>query len=182
VLFCDIRGFTARTEHMAPADVIGFLNEHMTALTRIVHEHHGVVDKFVGDALMAIFGAPEAGVHDAYDAVRAGWRMLEARASLNAGARDALAIGIGIASGQVVAGCMGSLDRLNYTVVGERVNLAARLCSQAGPMEVLIDDPTRRQVADLVSVEALPAIKLKGFTTPVHAFRLTGLRSLASAS
>jgi class 3 adenylate cyclase len=182
ILFCDIRGFTARTEHMPPREVIDFLNEHMTALTRVVHEHHGIVDKFVGDALMAIFGAPRAGADDPEHAVRAAWAMIAARARLNAGRADGLAIGIGIATGQVVAGCMGSLTRLNYTVVGERVNLAARLCATAGPMEVLIDDETQRHVAGLVRVEPLPAVSLKGFATALRTYRLTGVGPLASAS
>ena len=109
VLFCDIRGFTGHTEHMPPATVIALLNEHMTALTAIVHEHGGIVDKFVGDALMAIFGAPEARPHAAEDAVRAAARMLEARARLNAASPSTRStIGIGIASGEVIVGCMGS--------------------------------------------------------------------------
>jgi len=157
---------------MDPAEVIQLLNEHMTALTAVVHAHHGVVDKFVGDALVALFGAPTTTGDDARNAVRAAWQMIDERQRLNATSRYRIAIGVGIASGVVVAGCMGSADRLNYTVLGERVNLAARLCAQAHGMEVLIDEETRRQLAGGIGVEALPEMQLKGFSAPIAAYRL----------
>jgi len=182
VLFCDIRGFTALTEHMAPTDVIDLLNEHMTALTRIVHAHAGIVDKFVGDALLALFGVPRPTGRDADHAVRAARDMIAARRALNATARHPVEIGIGIASGAVVAGCMGSADRLNYTVLGARVNLASRLSAQAGGMEVLIDDTTRERAGDAVAVDAVPALELRGFSAPVAAFRVVDVRPLAAAS
>ena len=172
VLFCDIRGFTALSERMAPHDVIVMLNEHMTALTAIVHAHHGIVDKFVGDALMAIFGAPTTTGDDALAAVEAACEMIDARRRLNATASPPLEIGVGIASGAAVAGCMGSAQRMNYTVLGERVNLAARLCAHAGRMEVLIDDATRTRVAGRVGVEPVASMRLKGFADPVDVYRV----------
>ncbi|MEM0970857.1 MAG: adenylate/guanylate cyclase domain-containing protein, partial [Verrucomicrobiota bacterium] len=148
ILFCDIRGFTALTEDMAPEGVIAFLNDHMTAMTRIVREHHGVVDKFIGDEVMAVFGALKSYGNDAANAVRCAQEMIREREQLNAAHSTPLHLGVGIATGQVVAGCMGSVDRLNYTVLGARVNLAARLCGQAAPSQILIDDLTRQQVTD----------------------------------
>ncbi len=182
ILFCDVRGFTALTEEMPPQHVIAMMNEHMTALTRVVHAHHGIVDKFVGDAIMAVFGAPATTGADAHAAVEAARGMIAARRRLNATAALPLEIGIGIASGDVVAGCMGSEQRMNYTVLGERVNLAARLCGKAGRMEVLIDEATRARVGDTVGVEALTTMDLKGFRTPVPVYRLLESRPLASAS
>ncbi len=173
VLFCDIRGFTTLTEGMDPAEVIELLNEHMTALTAVVHARHGVVDKFVGDALIALFGVPRSAGDDARNAVVAARQMIAERRRLNAEGHRRIEIGIGIASGTVVAGCMGSADRLNYTVLGERVNLASRLSGRAAGMEVLIDDQTRRRLAHGVVVEALPPLQLKGFSAPVAAYRLT---------
>jgi class 3 adenylate cyclase len=176
MLFCDIRGFTAHTENMAPAEVIEFLNEHMTALTRVVKNHHGVLDKFVGDLLMALFGAPVSRGQDALDGARCALEILSVRNGLNAVSRHRLQVGIGVATGQVVAGCMGSLDRLNYTVIGERVNLASRLCSLAKPGQVVVDEATRLALGDLADVRPLAPVKLKGFSGEVQAFELVGLR------
>jgi len=182
VLFCDIRGFTTLSERMPPHDVIAMLNEHMTALTAIVHAHHGIVDKFVGDALMAVFGAPTTTGDDALAAVDAARQMVDARRRLNATASPPLEIGVGIASGSAVAGCMGSAQRMNYTVVGERVNLAARLCAQAGPMQVLIDDTTRARVDARVAVEPVGNVRLKGFAAAVAVFRLRDVASAESVA
>jgi class 3 adenylate cyclase len=173
VLFCDIRGFTALTENMPPEQVIEMLNEHMTALMRVVKEHHGVLDKFVGDLLMAIFGAPARRENDTLNAGRCALQLIEERNRLNSTSRHQLQIGIGIATGNVVAGCMGSADRLNYTVLGERVNLASRLCSQAGPSQVLIDQNTKDKLGDLGRTTPLPALNLKGFRENVVAYELT---------
>jgi class 3 adenylate cyclase len=177
VLFCDIRGFTAHTQGMDPAEVIKMLNEHMTALTQVVYEHNGVVDKFVGDLVMAIFGAPKSYGNDAYNATRCAVRMIEERMKLNETSKHKLSVGIGIATGEAVAGCMGSADRLNYTVLGARVNLGARLCSQAGAMEVVVDGATREKVGEPLEVEKLPDLMLKGFSQPVKAYKVTGVRS-----
>jgi len=182
VVFCDIRGFTARTEGMPPGDVVQLLNEHMTALAQVVHEHHGVVDKYMGDAVMALFGAPRATSGDAANAVRAAWGMLRAREELNRRSARPIQVGIGVASGLVIAGCMGSADRLSYTVVGERVTLAARLCAQAGPGEIMIDDATRRALGDAADAEPLPPQSLKGFSAPVVAYRVRGIGGVTLAS
>jgi class 3 adenylate cyclase len=178
ILFCDIRGFTPLTEDMPPAEVIQMLNEHMTELTRVVYENNGVVDKFVGDLIMAVFGAPKTRGNDTYNAVRCALSMIVERQKLNESSQHNIRMGIGIATGEVVAGCMGSEDRLNYTVLGERVNLAARLCSKAGPMEVVIDQATREKLGDALTVETLQPVPLKGFSDPVQTFKLIAVDSL----
>ena len=175
VLFCDIRGFTTITENMPPAEVISMLNEHMTAMNRIVYDHYGVVDKFVGDLIMAVFGAPKSYGNDALHAVKCAVRMMEERARLNQTSRYKLDLGIGVATGEVVAGCMGSDDRLNYTVLGERVNLASRLCSQAGRTELLLDETTHGLLPEGFLAEALEPLSLKGYSAPVPAYRLTSM-------
>lgn len=172
VLFCDIRGFTALTENMKPAEVIEMLNEHMTALTKVVYQHNGVVDKFVGDLIMAIFGAPKTYGNDALNASKCAWEMVQVRAKLNESSRYKIRMGIGIATGEAVAGCMGSEDRLNYTVLGERVNLAARLCSKAGPMQVIVDEATKNDLAKSFETEMLEPMQLKGFSESVNAYGL----------
>lgn len=172
VLFCDIRGFTALTQGMDPDEIIRMLNEHFTPLTRVVAEHSGVVDKFVGDLIMAIFGAPKSYGHDAYNAARCAFEMIREREKLNKSSRYKIEVGIGVASGPALAGNMGSSDRLNYTVLGERVNLASRLCSKAGRNEVVIDDTTKKQANEWIAVEPLDKLSLKGFSNPVQAYKL----------
>lgn len=175
VIFCDIRGFTSLTENMPPAEVIAMLNEHMTALNRVVHKHHGVVDKFVGDLIMAIFGAPMSYGNDALNAARCALEMLQVRAALNETSAHRIEMGIGVATGEMLAGCMGSADRLNYTVLGERVNLASRLCSRAGRMELLIDRNTCDALPPDALVEPTAPLELKGFSDPIPAYRLLAL-------
>ena len=175
VLFCDIRGFTSHTEGMPPSEVITMLNEHMTAMNRVVHEHYGVVDKFVGDMIMAVFGAPKTYGNDALHAARCALAMIEERRALNGTSRHQIEIGIGVATGEAVAGCMGSHDRMNYTVLGERVNLASRLCSIAGEGEVLIDDATLSHLPPTTRSIATKPLSLKGFSETVSAFRLESL-------
>jgi len=177
VLFCDIREFTSLTESMPPAAVIEFLNHHMTAMTRVVREHFGVVDKFVGDEIMAVFGGLKSYGNDASNAARCALKMMSERERLNREHAPPVSIGIGIATGEVVAGCMGSSDRLNYTVLGAKVNLAARLCGQAKAGEVIIDDATREKLnGEEIHAEAFSGLQLKGFTSGITAWKLSGKR------
>jgi class 3 adenylate cyclase len=171
VLFCDIRGFTPLTEHMAPAQVIQLLNEHMSLLTGVAYAHGGVVDKFVGDLIMVTFGTPKPAADDARRMAACALAMIDARARANAAQSAPIHIGIGCAFGTVVAGCMGSERRLDYTVLGARVNLAARLCSKAPSMQVYIDDQTRMRnpTAHCTALEPLDA---KGFSRPILAYRM----------
>jgi class 3 adenylate cyclase len=175
VLFCDIRGFTALTENMPPSEVIAMLNEHMSAMNRIVYQHYGVVDKFVGDLIMAVFGAPKSYGNDALHAVKCAVRMIEERNRLKATSQYKFDVGIGVATGEVVAGLMGSDDRQNYTVLGERVNLASRLCSKAGCSELLIDATTHSQLPEGFTVEATEPLPLKGFSLLMPAYRLVSM-------
>jgi len=167
VLFCDIRGFTALTEKMPPHEVIELLNEHMTALTKLAYEHGGMVDKFVGDLIMVLFGAPVSTGNDALHAVECAQAMIRVRRELNLTSRHPLEIGIGIATGSVVAGCMGSDQRLSYTVLGHRVNLASRLCGVARAGEIILDEETASALGSTVPTTPLPSGQLKGFSEPV---------------
>ncbi|MES2709868.1 MAG: adenylate/guanylate cyclase domain-containing protein [Verrucomicrobiota bacterium] len=177
VLFCDIRGFTAISGAMDPEGVIGMLNEHMTALTECVHRHHGVVDKFVGDLIMAVFGAPETTADPAGDAARCALDMTETRRRLNLITdHPVLEIGTGIASGVCLAGCMGSQNRLNYTVLGEPVNLASRLCSAAAPGEILIAPLTAEGLGETFLLEPREEKTFKGFSRPIRPCALRSLR------
>ncbi len=169
ILFCDIRQFTPLTRSKSASQIVDLLNQHMTALTRVVHQHHGVVDKFIGDEIMALFGAPKAFGKDPELAVRCAIEMLRVREKLNRGSTAPIQIGIGIATGTVVAGCMGSEDRLNYTVIGNCVNLAARLCSNAPPGCLYTDPDTATRASGIAFVEAAP-IQLKGYSHRIPVF------------
>jgi class 3 adenylate cyclase len=174
MLFCDIRGFTALTEHMSPHEVIELLNEHMTALTEISYSHGGIVDKFVGDLIMVLFGAPLSSTNDPQRAVDCARAMISRRREMNATSRYPLEIGIGLASGTVVAGCMGSDQRLSYTVLGHRVNLASRLCSLAQAGEIIVDPETAVAVKDCIQTRTLPAVQLKGFSQAIEPHLVLG--------
>ncbi len=180
ILFCDIRGFTAMTEHMPPHEVIAMLNDHMTAMTEIVREHYGLVDKFVGDEIMAVFGGIKSYGNDAANAARCAVRMIERRQQLNAQLAHPINIGVGIATGEVVAGCMGSTDRLNYTVVGARVNLAARLCGAAQAMQIVIDENTLPVLPAEFRATALEGLTLKGFSATNSAHLLEAISEEAA--
>lgn len=172
MLFCDIRGFTRITENMPPVEVIELLNEHMTALTDAAYEHGGIVDKFVGDLIMVLFGAPLSTGADAVSAVRCALHMLQVRQQLNQTSKHSLEVGIGIATGSVVAGCMGSDQRLSYTVLGHRVNLASRLCTIAEAGQIVLDAETYAEVKNLVQAEPMPPVQLKGISEPVQPWRV----------
>ena len=179
-LFADLRGFTRLTQGMDPQEIIAMLNEFMDAAAGAVEAEDGVVDKYVGDEIMAVFGAPIARSDDPLRAVRAALAMQGAVERLNADRRvrglPLIAAGIGLETGLVVAGNMGSRNRLNYTVLGKSVNIASRLCSRAGGGEVLIAESTYREVKEAVEAEALEPLPLKGISHPVMTYRVTGLR------
>jgi len=173
MLFCDIRGFTAMTEHMPPHEVIELLNDHMTALTEVSYAHGGTVDKFVGDLIMVLFGAPEGSHEDTVRAVKCAQAMQARRHEMNATARHPLEVGIGLATGTVVAGCMGSDKRLSYTVLGHFVNLASRLCSIAQAGEIIADAATVEALEGSIVTTPLPPMQLKGFSEPVQPHRVS---------
>ena len=181
VVFCDIRGFTTLSEGMAPKEVIEMLNEHFTPLTRVVYEQGGVVLHFVGDLIIALFGAPRRSAENERHAAACALGLIAERARLNASGRRRIEVGVGVATGRMVAGRMGSKDRLNYSVFGARMNLAARLCSQAGPMEIVIDAPTLAGCGKSAQARALGALKLKGFSEGIEAFQLLALDSPEAA-
>lgn len=173
ILFCDVRGYTSMSAQMNPAEVISLLNDHMSAMTRIVHARRGVVKQFTGDGIMILFGAPKSYGSDAVDAAKCAVEMMQERIKLNQGAVRPMRMGIGVATGAVVAGGLGAENRAEYTVVGERVNLAARLCGAAAADEILLDEATKAALASSeFAVESIAPLSLKGYAQPVPAWRL----------
>ncbi|HSN85952.1 MAG TPA: adenylate/guanylate cyclase domain-containing protein [Thermoanaerobaculia bacterium] len=176
VLFSDIRGFTSLSEAMSPDEIASLLTEYFTVMVEIVFEHGGTLDKFIGDALMALWGAPLSRDDDADRATRAAMAMQRALRRLNEEwsrqGRPTLSIGIGISVGDVFAGNIGSDRRLEYTVIGDAVNTAARLCSEAGPGEILISGSLHRALANPPRVEALEPLPLKGKAQAVPVYHV----------
>jgi class 3 adenylate cyclase len=176
LLFSDIRGFTHFSETLEPKELIGLLNEYMTRMCRIIDETHGVVDKFVGDEIMALYGAPVALVDHPEKAVEAAVHMIKDLKAWNeerrARQKITFEIGIGIHTGIACTGNMGAENRLNYTAIGANVNLASRLCGAAAPMQILISEETYKQVQEKFRCKALPPISLKGIDHPVSVYEI----------
>lgn len=164
VLFVDCHGFTSFAEGRAPREVLAQLNRTLTRLTSIIEAESGVVDKYIGDAIMALFGAPIEQPDAASRAVKAGLGMVQIMQS----SEEVLQVGIGINSGLVVAGNMGSSSRLNYSVVGDNVNLASRLESLTRyyGVPILVSDATRASAPD-VSYREIDRVQVKGRQQPV---------------
>jgi adenylate cyclase len=183
VLFCDIRGFTPLSERMSPEDVVLLLNEFYALMIETVFKHDGTLDKFLGDAVMAVFGAPIAHPDHAVRAVRTAIAMQEGITALNEArakeGKERIQVGIGVSVGEVVAGTVGSGERMEYTVIGDSVNLASRLESNAKPGRILISERTYDKVRNLVEVVPLGPIKVKGKEEQVEVFELVGHRGRA---
>ena len=166
VLFADIRGFTSLSEGMPPEELLHLLNAYLGRMSRVIEKEKGVIDKYIGDEVMAIFGAPLPSSDHALRAVMAATRMLAELQQFNTeeGRRAPLRIGIGIASGLVVAGNVGSPERLNYTVLGDTVNLASRLQSLTKDYGVplIINGQTHDRVATQFSCRLLGKVAVRG--------------------
>jgi adenylate cyclase len=176
VLFSDIRGFTTISDGAAPQHVVSMLNEYFDAMVEVVFAHGGTLDKFLGDGLMAVWGTPVQSPDDAVRAVHAANAMRVALRDVVNAARaergeSPLSVGYGIATGKVVAGAMGARRRLDFTVIGDTVNLSSRLCGQASAGQVLIDEHTERAVRGSgLTCLALEARQVKGVARPVPVF------------
>ena len=185
VLFADVRGFTPLTQGMEPQAVIRLLNESMAIMSAAVDAEAGVVDKYVGDMIMAVFGAPVHSEDHAARALHAAIRMRAGMAALNTErarrGEAPIEIGVGLNTGVVVAGNMGSPERLNYTVLGETVNLASRLCSAAAPGQILASGDTA-DAAGNAQMTSLGGRAIKGFSGLVDVFAVDEVPSPSSAS
>jgi class 3 adenylate cyclase len=183
VMFCDIRGFTSIVESQGPEETIELLNTWYTLMFEAIAARSGVVNQMIGDGLMAIFGAPLPVDEPPLAAVRAALEMTEMIELLNAErateGKPALAMGVGIATGDVFAGYTGTTERATYTCVGDTVNLAARLeahTKQVG-RAILIDGATHASLAGRIHCESLGAVQLKGKAQPVDVFAIGAARA-----
>jgi adenylate cyclase len=188
VLFSDIRSFTSISEKMEPRALLDFLNEYFSGMVESVMQHHGVVDKFIGDAIMAVFGAPVPHPDDPLHAVKAALEMRARLVKINvefaARGLPEVRTGIGLHSGQVVAGNMGHAERMEYTVIGDAVNLASRLEGMTKELkcDVILSEDLFKQVESHVDTEPLHKIKVKGRDQEVMVYRLIGLKAQPSST
>ena len=179
VFYSDIRGFTAMSESMTPEAIYGALNEYFEEMCRLVFEHGGYVDKFIGDCLMAVFSAPNPRPDDACEAVMSAWKqqqqILAMMTEWAAQGRQVFTVGMGLNTGEVVLGNLGSSDRLNYTVIGDNVNTAARLYNVAKGGQIIISESTYAEVKDRFAVNELTPVFVKGKALPLRNFEVVGI-------
>ncbi len=175
VLFADLRNFTAFAETHPPEEVMRRLNDVLGRLADVVLEWGGTLDKFLGDGLMAVWGAPVTHVDDVESAVSAALQMMSIVRERDAdrAQSERLELGLGLNTGPVVAGSIGSTRRTEYTCIGDTVNVASRLCSLAGPGEILVGAGTAAVLSQFGQLEDLPPVRVKGRTAPVPLFRVT---------
>jgi len=176
IMFADIRGFTPLSEKMQPEKIVEILNEYFTRVTDVIFDNGGMLDKYIGDAVMAVFGAPISKGNDAANAVKAAIELQRLLVEMN---RDAVArgwpeieVGIGINTGIVTAGNIGSPRRLDYTVIGDAVNTASRLMSNAKGFQIIISESTEADIGKKWKREQMPPLTVKGRKQQVNVFEV----------
>jgi adenylate cyclase len=178
----DIRGFTRMSEGANPAAVVDMMNEYFEQMVEVVFKYEGTLDKFMGDGIMALWGAPVVHPDDALRSVCCALEQMDTLAKFNRRRveehEDALAIGIGIHTGPLVAGYIGSSKALSYTVIGDVANTSARVCGIASPGQILVSEATLAKLQNKVEVEELPPANLKGKEKP---FRIFNVKRLATS-
>jgi adenylate cyclase len=177
VLFSDIRGFTRMSQRIPPDRIASFLNnDYFTPLGEIAYEHNGVVDKHIGDSIMVVFGSPVEDDDHATRAVKTAMSMQEKAKKIDQGLSGnnglRLRIGIGVSTGRVFSGILGSRRIKSFTSVGMPVNIAARLQGMANSGEILISDRTFRQLSGRIDAEILPPVTVKGISEPITVYRM----------
>lgn len=168
IFFSDIRGFTSWSENRPPEQVIDMLNTCLRIQGDIIQRHDGDIDKYVGDELVAVFEGPNRD----RNAVRAAIDIQQTLARVEALQDYGITVGVGINSGTVVMGAMGSESRMDYTVIGNHVNLGARLCTAAGPGQILVSEWVTANIDRKIPIEALTPIRVKGIEQPVQVYEV----------
>ncbi len=183
VFFSDIRGFTAFSEKRSPEEVVEMLNEYFAVMVNIINTHGGVVDKFIGDAIMAVWGAPQASERDAHNAVRACLEMRRSLEKLNEKRmqRDQppINIGMGLHAGNAISGTIGSDERMEYTVIGNTVNTASRIeaSTKAFGSDLLISDSVIEKIGDNFLTELAGAAEVKGRSEALKMYKVRGYKA-----
>ena len=174
--FSDLRGFTSVAERIEPEELVDHLNDYLAEMTEIVFKHGGTLDKYVGDALMVFFGDPIPQPDHAERAVRMGLEMRERMRDLQETwlrkYKEAFKIGIGISTGWVTVGDIGTSARSDYTVIGNEVNLASRLADRADAGQILVTERTMHEVAEIVDGRPIEEVSLKGINRPIKVYEV----------
>ncbi len=174
ILFADIRGYTRMSQQMNVNEIVEMLNEHFTEMTHIIFQHGGTLDKFIGDSVMAVFGSPFSSDNDEYNAIMAAQAMQQAMKKRNEIRQQRnqipFQIGIGINTGDVITGNIGSPEKMDYTVIGDTVNLAARLQGIAKGGEIIVGDETYQPVKDKFEFTLCGEVSLKNILYPVQCY------------
>lgn len=180
MLFADIRGFTSMSERHPPEEMVKTLNEYFEVMVDVLFRHGGTLDKYVGDEIIGLFGAPVSQEDSPGRAVRCGLEMQKALEEFNrvreSNDLEPIKVGIGINTGTVIAGAIGSSRTLQYTVIGDAVNIASRLCSVAKADEVIVSEFTMQRVEDKVLVDECEPVRVKGKSKPLKIYRAQGLK------
>jgi len=181
LLFSDIRGFTSMSESRAPEEIVRMLNEYFELMVDVIFKYEGTLDKFVGDEVIALFGAPVPMKNAEVKAVQCALDMMRVLSEWNrtraAEGQHEITVGIGINTGLVVTGAIGSSRALQYTAIGDAVNTASRLCGAAQAGQVLLSEATFRKVQSDVAAVPLPPIRVKGKADELRVFNAVGLRN-----
>lgn len=176
VMFVDIRDFTAMSENVPATEILQLLNEYYELIVDIVFRHEGTVDKFIGDAMMVIWGAPVSHADDAERACLAAIdiqrELVNFNTSLQERGQKVIKIGIGISTGSLVAGYIGSTQTMNYSVIGDTVNTASRICSAAKAGQIIVSENTCKEVHSKFNMVALNPIEAKGKFAPVKVYNI----------
>ncbi len=173
IIFCDVRGFTAYTTEKSPEQVVESLNDYLEIATSVIIKYGGYIDKFIGDAVMGVFGVPVFRQDHVERAVRAAVQMQDELHKQSLHGNQLLAsVGISIHTGIVVAGNVGSQTKMEYTVIGDSVNVTSRLNALAGTGEIVVSQQVKERIDHLMTTESLGAQKLKGKAEPVEAFKV----------
>jgi adenylate cyclase len=184
VLFADIRNFTTISEQLAPEAIVTMLNTYLSVMADAVVQHNGIVNKFAGDSIMAVWNAPQSQSEHALLAVKAAWEAQQKIAELKQSDSQLFPVqfGIGINTGEALAGNVGSAGRSEYTVIGDSVNTSSRICSSTPGGEVWIGAETYNQTKDYIETEKLEPQQVKGKAAPITVYRVTALRLVTTQS
>jgi adenylate cyclase len=181
LLFSDIRGFTSMSESAAPQDIVRMLNEYFELMVDVIFKYQGTLDKFVGDEIIALFGAPVAMENAESKAVQCALDMMQVLSEFNrvrvSEGQHEIKIGIGINTGMVVTGAIGSSRALQYTAIGDAMNTTARLCSVAQPGQIILSEATFKKVQGEIAAVPLPDVRVKGKTDELRIYNAVGLRT-----
>lgn len=186
VLFVDIRGFTTMSENLEPEQVVSILNEYLNLCAEAIFKYEGTLDKYIGDAAMALFGAPLEIEDHAFKAVQTAYHMQQGAQRLSARLMEkygrTVSFGVGVNTGDAVVGNIGASHRLDYTAIGDAVNTAARLESNAKPGQVLLSAATYAFVKDRVDVRPLGELSVKGKSRSIEVYELIGIREMQQSN